>query len=95
MSDDFRLSDEERARLERLKRDLAPPAHLEASLIEALRRDGYIRIPRSRNRWVIAAERALRVATSAVGPLRTVSVSAPSPQLRSMERPSSLSTPAR
>ena len=52
MSDDFQLSDDERARLERLKRDLAPPARLEAHLIEALRRDGLIRDPRPR--WATA-----------------------------------------
>src|SRR5262245_41153887 len=46
MSDDFQLSDEERARLERLKRDLAPPPRIEAELIDALRRGGFVRVPR-------------------------------------------------
>jgi hypothetical protein len=31
MSDDFHLSDEERTRLERLKRDLIPPSQAEAT----------------------------------------------------------------
>src|SRR5262245_65848729 len=83
MSDDFQLSDEERARLERLKRDLAPPAHLEASLIEALRRDGYIRFPRSRNRWVIAATLVTSVAAGLIAAMlvyRTLDRNAPAHQ---------------
>src|SRR5262245_58198070 len=83
MSDDFHLSDEERARLERLKRDLAPPAHLEASLIEALRRAGYIRFPRIRNRWVIAATLVISVAAglmAAVLTYRLMDSSAPAHQ---------------
>jgi hypothetical protein len=52
MSDDFQLSDEERARLERLKRGLVP-SRTEADLIETLRRRGLIRDPRTR--WVTAA----------------------------------------
>jgi hypothetical protein len=83
MSDDFQLSDEERARLERLKRDLAPPAHLEASVIEALRRDGYIRFPRSRNRWVIAATLVTSIAAGLIAALlvhRTMDRSAPAHQ---------------
>lgn len=59
MSDDFHLSDEERARLERLKRDLAPPQRLEAHLIEALRRNGLMRVPRSRNAAVASVFIAL------------------------------------
>ncbi len=53
MSDDVELSDEERRRLERLKRDVAPPSHIEADLIRALRQRGLIRDPRKH--WVTAA----------------------------------------
>ena len=53
MSDDFHLSDEERTRLERLKRDLVPPSRTEADLIETLRRRGLVRDPRTG--WVTAA----------------------------------------
>ena len=67
MSDDFHLSDEERARLERMKRDLVPPAQIEADLIEALRRRGLIRDPRTR--WMTAAILATSVAAGLVAAL--------------------------
>lgn len=66
MSDDFHLSDEERARLERLKRDLSP-SRTEADLIEMLRRRGPIRDPRSH--WVTAAILATAVAAGLVATL--------------------------
>jgi hypothetical protein len=67
MSDDFHLSDEERARLKRMKRDLIPPARIEADLIEALRRRGLIRDPRAR--WMTAAILATSVAAGLVAAL--------------------------
>jgi hypothetical protein len=67
MSDDFELSDEERARLERLKRDLIPPSHIEADLIDALRRLRLIRDRRSRS--MTAAILAASVAAGLVATL--------------------------
>src|SRR5262245_29518627 len=59
MSDDFQLSDEERARLERLKRDLLPPSHIEADLIEALRRRGLVRDRSGRWQMLVTVTAAL------------------------------------
>ena len=64
MSDEFELSDDERARLERLKRDLAPPAHIEAHLVEAFKRRGLIRDRRSG--WRTAAVLAASLAAGLV-----------------------------
>jgi len=67
MSDDFHLSDEERARLERMKRELIPPAHIEAEAIETLRRRGLIRD--SRPGWMTAAILATALAAGLVAAL--------------------------
>jgi hypothetical protein len=67
MSDDFHLSDEERTRLERLKRDLVPPSRTEADLIEMLRRRGLVRDPRTG--WVTPAILATAVAVGLVAAL--------------------------
>jgi hypothetical protein len=67
MSDDFHLSDEERARLERLKSDLIPPSRTEADLIETLRGRGLIRNPRPR--WVTTAVLATSLAGGLVAAL--------------------------
>jgi hypothetical protein len=59
MSDDFELSEEERRRLERLKRDVAPPSRIEAALLEELKRRGMVRAPRNPRLAAIALAVAL------------------------------------